>query len=191
MYQYFKILLGLVSLMFQINCYGTSLYVKDDFSSLFADSKANRVGDLVTIIIVENVEAGSSAGDGTKGAFNFNGGLSTGNRGWRGELGLGSARSGEAATNREGYIKARLTAKVVSKDDNGMLVLFGRQSISINGEIQHVTVEGTVRPTDIDTQNIVPSFRIQNASISIEGEGVVTSGKRENVFVRFIRWAGF
>jgi flagellar L-ring protein precursor FlgH len=136
------------------------------------------------------VEANSSAGQGSQGDFSFSGDANVDDRNWAAGVNLGSSNNGDAATNRNGFVRAQLTAIVVEKDEYGGLIIEGNQKITVNDETQTVRVKGRVRPEDVTTDNTVASFRLQNAEISIDGDGSVSKGKNSNVFKRFAKWLG-
>jgi flagellar L-ring protein precursor FlgH len=168
----------------------TSLFDEKEYEALYADKNAVKVGDGITILIFENVEANSSAGQGSQGDFSFSGDANVDDRNWAAGVNLGSSNNGDAATNRNGFVRAQLTAIVVEKDEYGGLIIEGNQKITVNDETQTVRVKGRVRPEDVTTDNTVASFRLQNAEISIDGDGSVSKGKNSNVFKRFAKWLG-
>lgn len=168
-----------------------SLYDEAKFKALHADKKAVDIGDGITVLVYQNVQATSSAGEVSEGQFGFNGGASVDDRSWNSGVSIGSSNEGNAGTNRNGFVRAQLTAVVVGKKDNDTLIIEGTQKITVNEEQQIITIKGNVRLEDVSNNNMVPSFRVQNAEIVIEGEGEVTSGKNGNVFTRFIEWLGF
>ncbi|MFC3121534.1 flagellar basal body L-ring protein FlgH [Agaribacter flavus] len=168
-----------------------SLYDETKFKTLYADKKALNVGDGITILVYQSLQATSSAGEVSEGQFGFTGSASVDEKNWNRGLSLGSSNEGNAGTNRNGFVRAQLTAVVIGKFDEDTLVIEGTQKITVNEEQQTITIKGNVRLEDISSDNVVPSFRVQNAEILIEGEGEVTSGKNGNVFTRFIEWLGF
>lgn len=176
---------------YTFNVFATSLYEEEKFRALHEDKKAHSLGDGLTILIYESTQATSSAGEGSSGEFKFSGGASLEERNFNAGVNLGSSNSGDAATNRNGFIRAQLTAIVIGSDENGSLIIEGKQTITINEEEQIITVKGKVRIEDITNQNTIASYRIQNAVISVQGDGEVSSGKNGNVFTRLARWMGF
>jgi flagellar L-ring protein precursor FlgH len=169
----------------------TSLYEESKFKALHEDKKAFDVGDGITILIYENAQAATSSGEGNSADVSFSGGAFVDERDWSGGLKIGSSEGGDAATNRKGYVKAQMTAIVIGSGQDGNLIIDGVQKVRINEEEQIIRVRGRVRIEDISSQNTIASFRIQNAVISIDGEGEVTQGKEGNVFVRMLKWLGF
>lgn len=168
-----------------------SLFDANQYQALHEDKKAYRVGDGITILIFENAQATSSAGEGSSGEFMLSGNASVDERNWNTGLNLGSGNDGEASTNRNGFLKAQITAVVTHIDSNNNLFIEGKQTVSINEESQVIKIQGRVRVEDVSNANTVPSYRIQNAEISIDGDGSVTNGKNSNLLARFVKWLGF
>lgn len=179
-------------LVFVVACQAnaTSLFQADKFNSLVADQKASSLGDSITVLVYENAKAGSNAGEGSEGNFSVSGNAFVDQRNWSSGLALGNGNNTDASTNRSGYIRAQLTAVVTRVEPGGNLYVEGKQQIRINEELQTITLAGTVRPQDVSGNNTVPSFRIQNAQIGIDGQGSVSDGRNGNVFTRLFRWLG-
>jgi flagellar L-ring protein precursor FlgH len=64
----------------------------------------------------------------------------------------------------------------------------GKQHIALNNESQVITVEGRVRPQDIDTNNAVLSTRIADAKIEFIGHGLLSSRQQPGVISRIFNW---
>lgn len=181
----------LLLLWFTNSTLATSLYDPNKYVPLHADKRAHHVGDALTILIFENTQATASAGDGSNGEFSFSGGAAIDDRNWNAGLNLGSRDAGDASTIRNGFVRAQITTRVVAIDKYGDLSISGSQEIVVNEETQLIDISGTVRPDDISADNTVPSFRIIDARLKIDGEGSVSSGKDENMFARLAKWLGF
>lgn len=192
MYRYSLLIrLSIVCLLTTPAVSAKSLYQENGFKPLHADKRAFAIGDSITILIYENAQAATSAGEGRQADVSFSGGASIDERNWNSGLNIGSSGGGDASTNRNGFVKAQLTAVVVSTGQKGVLHISGEQKIRINDEEQIIRVSGSVRGEDISHLNTVSSFRIQNAVISIDGQGEISKGKEGNVFVRLFKWMGF
>ncbi|HEY8487248.1 MAG TPA: flagellar basal body L-ring protein FlgH [Limnochordales bacterium] len=158
--------------------------------SLFADSRARQVGDLVRILIVERTEASTSASTGarSKGEVDVSG---------DGVLenlipmlgGSGETRfDGQGRTVRAGSIKAQLTARVVEVLPGGLLRLEGRQTIRVNDEEQEMVLTGLVRAQDIGRDNSVLSSYLADARITLKGAGTLASKQRPGLLTRLLGW---
>ncbi|MFO7264667.1 MAG: flagellar basal body L-ring protein FlgH [Limnochordales bacterium] len=163
-----------------------------DGDSLFSDRKARRVGDLVTIIIVERAQATQTASTQT----GREGALQVGPISLADLLPVIPPISGSASdksnssgsTTRGGSVNARMTAKVVEVLPNGNLVIEGRQTIVINGEEQVIVVSGIVRPQDIEPDNTVLSTYIADATIVYNGTGPIGDAQEPGLLTRLLNW---
>ncbi len=161
--------------------------------SLFADQKANRVGDAITVLILESSSAvndaktstsrgsdisiGANISTGTGSGTDINGGVGTGNQ-----------FKGEGSTSNRGSVRAKLSAHVDSVLTNGNLVINGSRSITVNGEEQIIMVSGVVRPSDIMADNSVYSFNISDAKIVVQGDGSITKVQEPGWLTKVFHW---
>lgn len=179
-----------VVLVLSVSAQADSLYNEAGYKALTADKRAGQPGDTVTILVMENAQAKSSAGS----SQDRDSGLELKSRDNSGvnQLGLaiGASSNGDAEINRNGFVKAQITAVVQRKDQTGNLEVVGEQSITIDGEVQSISVTGWIRPTDISANNVVPSFRLFNARIKFTGEGQVSDSQKAGIFSRVLAWMG-
>ncbi len=162
--------------------------------SLYVDRKANKIGDIVTIYIVESSTASSSSGTDTKenSSLSLSGGPHTGELNFlpvfSATAGGDHQYKGKGNTSRTGSLTATITAQVVDVLSNGNLVLEGQREVMINGEKEMITIRGIARPEDIASDNKVRSTLLADASISYKGKGTVSDGSNPGIFTRFINW---
>ncbi|MCF2860217.1 flagellar basal body L-ring protein FlgH [Pseudoalteromonas sp. SMS1] len=187
--KYSGFLIFVISLM-SVNTQASSLFSKETFNSYTADKRASRVGDTVTIIVMENAQAKSSAGAATDKGFGLSASGSSPNGSWPFGIGVGSEINGDAAIHRNGFIKAQITALVEGKDANGNLIIRGRQNITLDGEVQSIEVTGRVRNSDISSQNTLLSSRLFDANIVFIGQGSVSEGTEPGVIAKLFKWLG-
>jgi flagellar L-ring protein FlgH len=154
-------------------------------ASLTTDYKAANVGDLVTILVVEDVSASNSGTVSTDRSFKAGSGvdslpgkLKTG--GVQNLLGLHSAEtlSGKAQASSTSKLRTSLAGKVVAVLSSGNLVVEAERSITMNNERQNILVRGVVRPGDVASDNTVLSNTIGNLELEIKGKGVISDGTR-------------
>lgn len=182
-----------------------SLYSEDSVN-LFADAKARRVGDIVTINIVENSRAAKNASTNTGRSNSIQaetnallgyedptnipliGGVFS-SLNYRPNVGVDasfqSSFSGSGSTSRNENMNARMSARIIQVLPNGNLVLRGSQEILVNNERQYITVQGVVRPNDITADNTVLSSYIADARIDYSGQGDLSRKQREGWLSRF------
>lgn len=168
-----------------------SLWQQDsDFGTLFVSQKALRVGDIVTVKIVESSSAmnqattttgrDSSIGISTEKFF----GLENETMDWMfnpfGELSANfeSDFEGEGATKRSGDLTAYITANVTEVLPNGNLKILGNREVTINNEKQFIYLSGVIRTKDISPKNEILSTYIADAQIEYSGKGVVNDRQK-------------
>mgnify|MGYP001384447036 FL=1 len=164
--------------------------------SMFADPKANQVGDALTVIIQENASASNRTS--TKTAKNSKTAISSTVPGAGNILdfiplhsldsGIDNQYTGDASTSRSARLTARMTVTVVGKKPNGDLIIEGVRTLKINGENEAIYVNGSVNPTMVRRDNTVLSSSIADLQIEYTGKGTITQGTRPGVVVRFINW---
>jgi flagellar L-ring protein precursor FlgH len=73
---------------------------------------------------------------------------------------------------------AQITARVIEVLQNGNLVIRGSRQVRVNNESQYINIQGVIRPEDISSNNIILSTYIEQASIELNGSGVVSNKQR-------------
>lgn len=161
---------------------------------LFSDDRARRVGDLLTIALVEQTDAKKSAETSTSkssSATIANPTLlgSTPSFGLPSLVPLASTRDntletsisaersfdGTGESTQSNALSGEITVTVAEVLPNGNLVVQGEKLMTLNQGHEHVRFSGIVRPRDIDANNTVASTRVANARIVYAGEGAVQS----------------
>ena len=159
--------------------------------SLFSDHRAMRVGDILTIIIVESAKAGSESRTNTSKGTEFElraSGLPFAGSGANFGAGNSAAFDGKGTTSRSGSLSATVTARVIEVLDGGNLVIEGSKIVEINQEREVIKISGIVRPQDIQKNNVVFSSSLADAEITYSGNGTVNTASRPGFFTRFINW---
>ena len=169
--------------------------LRENFArSLFADQKANRVGDAVTILVVEAASASNNTQSSTSrastlgltGSANLNSTATSPSIG--ANLGTTNTFQGQGTTSSVGSITAKISARVDSLAANGNMWINGSRVISINGENQVIKVSGIIRPSDVQADNSVYSYNISDAKIVLEGNGVISNAQSPGWFTKFFHW---
>lgn len=160
---------------------GAIYHINGDVA-LFADPKANRVGDILTIILVEHTDASKKSSTSTKkddsadlgdahifGRGITRNGLPIFDAGYDGQRQF----SGEGASNQSNSLDGSITVTVARRLSNGNLIVRGQKWLMLNQGREYVRISGIVRPADIGPDNEVPSTRVANARIAYSGEGTL------------------
>jgi flagellar L-ring protein precursor FlgH len=156
-----------------------SLFQEDNWRGLTADQKAFRAGDVLTVQVFENTSASSSAETDTRRANHLATELAHGSgRVTQARLGVSGDFDGGGRTQRSNRLLTTLTVTVQEVLPGGQLRIAGTQSVTLNEEVQRVSLEGIVRPVDISEGNVVQSTRIAQARITYVGEGDLTERGR-------------
>jgi flagellar L-ring protein FlgH len=151
------------------------------FADLGRDLKASQVNDLVTIVVTEQASAVSSGASKTQrksSATNSVAALAgitkaTGPLANLANMSGNQQLDGSGTTSRETTITTTMSARVTRVLPNGYLLLEGSKDVQINSEHQTVTVRGVLRPADLASDNSVPSNRLAQMEIRLNGKGVV------------------
>lgn len=170
------------------------LYREGEHRPLTADSRAYRAGDTLTVLVLENSSATSSADTGARRntELGLSGSVQTRSIDRRAEANLGAENNfnGGARTARAGRLLAQITVTVVGVEPNGDLRIAGEQLLDVNDEQQRIRLDGRVRRQDIGENNSVLSNRIADARIYYSGEGVLAEGQRPGFLTRVLTWLG-
>jgi flagellar L-ring protein precursor FlgH len=167
-----------------------SLYKESTFQALTSDRKGSRVGDLVTVQILETSSATSSADTQADRNAAVSLDVGTTSRRHRATIGVGNEMEGRGRTERTGHLLAQVTVSVQEVLPNGDLRLAGEQVIEINDERQQIRLEGRIRPQDLQENNTVLSWRLADTRISYVGEGVVGERQKPGWWQRLLTALG-
>ena len=165
-----------------------SLIDPNQYRGLAADHRAYRVGDIVTIYVLEATRAKSQAATEAGSDLNLDLGLSSPSTQYNANLGLSGNNASGAQTTRVGELRTQVSAQVTAVEINGSLLIAGEQSLIVNGERQKIRITGLIRPEDINADNTVWSNRIANADLELLGVGVVSESQRQSIFYRVFKW---
>lgn len=166
--------------------------------SLYSRRKARQVGDLVTIRIVHDTSAGSSANTTLKRQGDVDASVSA-LMGLKGQLeGLEGGPSlsigtstkndytGSGGTDRRGSVTGTITGRVMEVLSNGHLVIAGRQAVMVNNEVEYLGLRGIVDARSIQSDNTVESTALADVRIEYTGQGVVAGKQRPGWFTRLL-----
>jgi flagellar L-ring protein precursor FlgH len=165
-------------------------------TDLTHDSRASRVDDVVTVIVAESASAVTTGG--TQTARKSSATASASLPGIKSapatallanlpKLSSDTSLNGSGSTSRSTTLTTNMTARVVHVLPNGFLVIEGIKNVKINSEWQTVTVRGVVRPADLTSDNTVPSQRIAQLEVKLDGKGVVNDAiRRPNFLYRLL-----
>ena len=163
-----------------------NLYQPDQFRALTADRRAQKIGDILTVLVVENSSATATSGTKTDKATDagIHAMLPTPLKNY--SFGTDDKFDGSGKIARTGRLLAQLSVVVIRVESNGDLHVKGEQLVEINGEKQVINLEGRVRGMDIGEGNTVPSNRLAEAHITYIGDGVLGDNQSKGWITRLI-----
>lgn len=98
------------------------------------------------------------------------------------------AYKGQGSAARTDVLQATVSAVVTDVMSNGNLMIYGHQTVMLDNESSVLTVQGVIRPSDIDIDNSIDSARIANANIQFAGSGVITDQQHPGWGMRIFDW---
>ncbi|MDL1962757.1 MAG: flagellar basal body L-ring protein FlgH [Deltaproteobacteria bacterium] len=178
-------------------------------SELFVNSKARKIGDIVTIKIIESSSASNRAATNTGRSSSLSMGIDNlfGLEGRydksspasksphpffnpfaRANGDLSSTFDGSGTTTRRGDLTAYITAMVTKVLPNGNLEIVGTREVTVNNEEQTITLSGIIRPRDVSPDNVILSTYISDARIAYSGSGIINDRQRPGWMARILDW---
>lgn len=159
------------------------------YAPLHFGQRAHRVGDLVTVVLMERTSTSKSASSATErdgsisltppsiGPFSFDpnvlnsGGSSSFNGG------------GDAA--QTSTLRGDLTVTIAEVRPNGTALVRGEKVMQFSQGEEWVQLAGIIRLADIDQDNRISSVRVADAQITYAGKGSIQRASREGWLSRF------
>lgn len=148
-------------------------------ADLFADPRASKVGDVVTVNIAMNDSAifGNTSGRSTNTSdqmgFNFNFDKKFQSNDTAGITSQASSQ-GQGTIDRSEKIQLAIAAVVSEVLPNGNMIVSGSQEVRVNYELRLLNIAGIVRARDISKDNTISYNKIAEARISYGGRGRIS-----------------
>ena len=178
---------------------------------MFADKRAKRLGDIVTIVVSEtaslsntlDLKTNKESKAGVEGFLSnvvnqFITGIPNALLGKMQKPGSSivipslpslpvsgsTSYNGGGEINNKQTITARSAVQVIDVLPNGNLVIEGTREISFSKERQFVSLHGIIRPYDIQPDNTVASSNVADAQIRVLSEGELTDAQKKGWLLR-------
>lgn len=167
---------------------------------LFEDNKAREVGDLLTIVLVENTRAKTNAKTAVTKDSNLAMAAPTifgqditynGNPLLQAEVEGKRKFGGAGDSAQSNQLDGDITVTVVEQLRNGNLRVAGQKQVRLNQGDELVQVQGIVRVADISPDNRVTSDRVGEARIVYGGRGALAQSNAMGWLGRFFNSAAF
>ena len=164
--------------------------------SLVSDSRAFRVGDVLTVVLQEVTQARKSADTsyGKQSSVAVAPAVVGGNE-IDSDISISAQRefSGSATSTQQNALQGSITVMVYEVLPNGLLRVAGEKRLYLNRDEEVIRLSGYVRAEDIDTNNRVSSQRVASARIEYSGRGTSKDVNSPGWLMRFFsgRWMPF
>jgi len=170
-----------------------SLYNPVTYRPLFEDQRARFVGDILTIQILEQINAAqtNSMSASRSDSASIDVPLIQGFFGNRDLRALNAQASSEKDFSGQGESRAAnnltgtITVSVSGVLPNGNLQVVGEKQIGTNRDVEYLKFSGVVNPTTILPGNVVPSTKVADARLEYRGKGVLDSATTMGWLSRF------
>ncbi|MGA3249308.1 MAG: flagellar basal body L-ring protein FlgH [Paraburkholderia sp.] len=158
---------------------------------LFEDQRPRNVGDILTIVIAENINATKSSGANTNrtSGTSFSTTSASFLSGLFGKANLTSQGAntfmGTGGANASNTFNGVITVTVTSVLTNGNLVVSGEKQMLINQGNEFVRFSGVVNPNTISGLNAVYSTQVADAKIEYSAKGYINEAETMSWLQRF------
>lgn len=155
---------------------------------LYTDTRARAVGDLLTVIIVQQSSANTTSSHNTAKGTNVS---SEAGSGWLGSFpGFGvkadrtTTGTGTAATSTQ--LTDRLTVQVKEVLPNGNLRVEGSRNLQLEKDEMILVFSGIVRQEDIAPDNSISSIQVAELNLDVKGTGPIAEKQRPGLLSRLL-----
>jgi flagellar L-ring protein precursor FlgH len=160
----------------------------------FADTRARDVGDVLTVLLVEQTQAqtSSATSTGKSSSASLTGPTVFGRPITRngveifsGSLGGDRSFEGGGDSTQSNRLTGALSVRVIERDARGLLRVAGRKQLALNRGDEMLELSGWVRPEDINPDNTVRSDRVASAQVKYSGRGALGDANAQGWLSRF------
>ncbi len=181
-----------------------AIYQSGYANAWFENIRARRVGDMLTIKLVEETNASKKSSTnvdkttntsitapsifGTTTRFDLPGALplaSTKNLNLSADLDSAHEFEGSGDTSQSNEFSGDITVTVYEVLPNGYLLVRGEKRLGLSEGNEYIKLSGIVRPVDIDASNTVLSTRLADPTIVYVGDGPIASSNTMGWLAKF------
>ncbi|MBZ6071627.1 flagellar basal body L-ring protein FlgH [Aeromonas schubertii] len=170
-----------------------AIFQPDQINSIYSDIKAHKVGDLITIELIESTSASKKANtqSGKDNKFNLDpvqlGGIPVTASPYdlSASIGQNAAFKGQAKADQSNSLQGSISVSVYKVLPNGNLMVRGEKWIMLNNGNEYIRITGVIRPEDVTSDNSVSSQRVANARIYYGGTGDLANSQEQGWLTSF------
>lgn len=156
--------------------------------SLFTDTKAHGVGDLLTIVISQSSTATTTAKHNTTKSTDANAAAGTGLFSGFTGLSMKATRNSDGGGSSQSSTSFvdQLEVKVIAVLPNGNLRVEGSRVIKLEKDEMLLTFSGVVRTQDVAQDNTVSSVLVAEQRLVTRGNGPIAEKQRPGLVYRLL-----
>mgnify|MGYP003625885724 FL=1 len=171
-----------------------SLFNANYVNNIYSDSKAHRVGDIISVILSESTQAQKNAKTEFKKANSATlnpitglGGVAVNFNNKAIQLGYDQSSDfkGDSKANQGNSLSGNISVHVLRVLPNGNLMIRGEKWMSLNNGDEFIRLTGIVRSQDISSNNTVTSSKVANARIEYAGTGTFADVQEQGWLSKF------
>jgi len=172
-----------------------SIYQSGYDTRLFEDQTAKRIGDVLTITLLERTQAKKADDLRTKkdtnmevtapSMYTLGAKVLTGND-INANLRANREFDGEAKADQSNSLSGNISVTVVDVLPNGNLSVRGEKRVTLNQGDEFIRLSGIVRPVDINSANIITSDKVADVTIMYVGEGAMADASKMGWLARIL-----
>jgi len=172
---------------------GSIFQASQGYSGLYVGTRARTLGDMVTIVLVENTSTSKSTTGQTDRSGSLalappaSGPLSFLNPNALNASGQGSFTGGGNAA-QQSQLTGTVAVTIAAIHPNGTAEVVGEKQMSLSQGDEWVQFSGRIRLIDIDAENRLLSSQVVNARIIYSGKGAVQQASRPGWLSRFFNF---
>ena len=160
---------------------GGAIFQSASYQPLFEDRRARNVGDIITIVLNEKLQATKQSGTNAQKSGDVSATIPTlrGNlplkflQGTQIDANSSSKFGGKGDSASSNQFTGTITVTVVEVLSNGNLIVSGEKQIGINQGSEFIRFSGVVNPVTVINNNTVSSTQVADARIEYRGTGYI------------------
>ena len=171
-----------------------SLFKKNYVNNIYSDSKAHRIGDIISVILSESTQAKKNAkteltkeNSAVLDPIIGLGGAPVTINGKSVQFGINQNTefSGDSKADQGNSLSGDISVHVLRVLPNGNLMIRGEKWITLNNGDEYIRLTGVIRAKDINSNNTILSTKIANARIQYAGTGSFADVNEQGWLTKF------
>ena len=152
--------------------------------SLFGGVQAHQIGDLLSIIMQENITVSDNLTYSSEKSSNTVDTFTTFLNKW---LGL-SLKDSNGYGGCSMTFGDKIAVQVVQQLPNGNLAVQGKKTLVNGNERMDFIVTGVVDPRWLNVDGEIYSYNVSNLQFALSGRGAISRNQNEGIFNRFVKY---